>query len=388
MQLLLKKINLFGHFYKALHYFITKNKGRTARQKVFSLLHPTSTSGPLHRYIDHVIITAVLVSVMSIILETVPEIHAIFGPEFKLLEWVTVGIFTIEYVARIYSCCELEEYEHPIKGRLRYMMSVSALIDLLAISPFYFDLIFHENFDLRFLRVFRLSRLLKLTRYTGTLNTLFKAVQREHRVLFASAFMMLLLVILTASLGFELEHAAQPDKFESIPATMYWAVITLASVGYGDITPVTPLGRAMTVVISLIGIGIFAIPAGLMASAFTDQLRIDRETFENEFRKAVADGRYSAHDRQALDAEAERLHLTPQDVNRIMERVRNEMRSVGHDVTEGLDPEVMLERYRQQISNLRSMAHGKSASQINTLLTDEAKSTAVEREIWQSLRQK
>ena len=200
--------------------------------------------------------------------------------------------------------------------------------------------------------------------------------------------MMLLLVILTASLGFELEHAAQPDKFESIPATMYWAVITLASVGYGDITPVTPLGRAMTVVISLIGIGIFAIPAGLMASAFTDQLRIDRETFENEFRKAVADGRYSAHDRQALDAEAERLHLTPQDVNRIMERVRNEMRSVGHDVTEGLDPEVMLERYRQQISNLRSMAHGKSAAQINTLLTDEAKSTAVEREIWQSLRQK
>ena len=199
MQLLLKKINLFGHFYKALHYFITKNKGRTARQKVFSLLHPTSTSGPLHRYIDHVIITAVLVSVMSIILETVPEIHAIFGPEFKLLEWVTVGIFTIEYVARIYSCCELEEYEHPIKGRLRYMMSVSALIDLLAISPFYFDLIFHENFDLRFLRVFRLSRLLKLTRYTGTLNTLFKAVQREHRVLFASAFMMLLLVILTAN---------------------------------------------------------------------------------------------------------------------------------------------------------------------------------------------
>jgi voltage-gated potassium channel Kch len=137
------------------------------------------------------------------------------------------------------------------------------------------------------LRVFRLSRLLKLTRYTGTLNTLFKAVQREHRVLFASAFMMLLLVILTASLGFELEHAAQPDKFESIPATMYWAVITLASVGYGDITPVTPLGRAMTVVISLIGIGIFAIPAGLMASAFTDQLRIDRDAFENEFRKAV-----------------------------------------------------------------------------------------------------
>jgi voltage-gated potassium channel Kch len=282
----------------------------------------------------------------------------------------------------------LPQYEHPIKGRLRYMMTVSALIDLLAISPFFLDMVLDKNFDLRFLRVFRLSRLLKLTRYTGTLNTLFKAVQREHRVLLASAFMMLLLVILTASLGFELEHDAQPDKFESIPATMYWAVITLASVGYGDIAPITPLGRAMTVVISLIGIGIFAIPAGLMASAFTDQLRIDRETFENEFRKAIADGRYSSAERHVMDAEAERLHLSPQDVDRIIERVHQEMRSVGHDVTEGLDPEVMMERYRQQISALRAMAHGKSADQIDALLRNEAKSTSAERAIWQTLREK
>lgn len=384
----LKKLNLLGALWSACHYFVTKNKGTTLRHKVYALLNPTPTSGPLHRYIDNVIILAVLISVVSIVLETVPVFHAMLGNEFRVLEYWTVAIFSIEYIARVYSCCELPEYAAPIKGRLRYMMSVSALIDLLAVSPFYVDLVLHENFDLRFLRVFRLSRLLKLTRYTGTLNTLFKAVQREQRVLLASAFMMMLLVILTASLGFELEHDAQPDKFESIPATMYWAVITLASVGYGDISPITPLGRAMTVVISLIGIGIFAIPAGLMASAFTDQLRIDRETFENEFRKAVADGRYSQHDRQALDAEAERLHLSQQDVNRIIERVRTEMRTVGHDVTEGLDPEVMMERYRQQISNLRSMAHGKSAEQISKLLNDDSKSTAAEREIWLALRKK
>ena len=385
---LLKKLNVIGALYAAFHFFITHNKGRTLRQKVFSLLHPTTTSGPLHRYIDHLIILSVLVSVLSIIFETLEQVQALFGPEFKLLEVITVTIFSIEYVGRVYSCCELPQFEHPIKGRLRYMMTVSALIDLLAISPFFLDMLLNKNFDLRFLRVFRLSRLLKLTRYTGTLNTLFKAVQREHRVLLASAFMMMLLVILTASLGYELEHDAQPDKFESIPSTMYWAVITLASVGYGDIAPITPLGRAMTVVISLIGIGIFAIPAGLMASAFTDQLRIDRETFENEFRKAIADGRYSSAERHVMDAEAERLHLSPQDVKRIIERVHQEMRSVDHDVTEGLDPEVMMERYRQQISALRSMAHGKSADQIDALLRDEAKSTAAERAIWNTLRAK
>ena len=388
MNLILQKLNVIGALAHAVRFFVQKNKGRTFRQKVFSLLHPTPTSGSLHRYIDLFIILAVLVSVVSIILETVPEIAAVFSNEFHVLEIGTVVIFTVEYISRVYSCCELPQYAHPIKGRVRYMLSISALIDLVAVSPFYFAYVFNGTVDLRFLRVFRLSRLLKLTRYTGTLNTLSKAVQREHRVLLASAFMMLLLIILTASLGYELEHNAQPDKFESIPATMYWAVITLASVGYGDITPVTPLGKAMTMAISFVGIGIFAIPAGLMASAFTDQLRIDRETFENEFRAALADGRLSIHERQAMEAEAERLHMTPQDVDRIVERVREEMRQARHDVTEGLDAQVMLEHYRQQISTLRATAHGKSATQLDALLQDTTQTTDAERAIWQVLKSK
>lgn len=199
---------------------------------------------------------------ISIIFETVPEIHQIFSSGFYQIEIATVIIFTAKYLGRIYSCCEIEKYSRPVVGRLRYMSTPSALIDLLAIFPFYIGAVFQEAFDLRFLRVFRLSRLLKLTRYTGTLSTMYKAIHRERRVLFAAAFMMILLVILTASLGYEFEHEVQPDKFDTIPAAMYWAVITLASVGYGDLTPITPLGRAMTVAISLIGIGIFAIPAG------------------------------------------------------------------------------------------------------------------------------
>ena len=382
------KLNVISAVFEAMRLFAHKNKGRTFRQKVFSLLHPTPTSGPIHRYIDLFIILSVLVSVVSIILETVPAIDGAFTQEFHALEIATVAIFTLEYAGRVFSCCELAQYAHPIKGRLRYMLSISALIDLVAVSPFYLAFVFSGNLDLRFLRVFRLTRLLKLTRYTGTLNTLSKAVQREHRVLLASAFMMVLLIILTASLGYELEHAAQPDKFESIPATMYWAVITLASVGYGDITPITPLGKAMTMAISFVGIGIFAIPAGLMASAFTDQLRIDRETFENEFRAALADGRLSMHERQTMDAEAERLHMTPQDVDRIVSHVREEMRQAQHDVTAGLDAHVMLEHFRQQVSALCATAHGKSAPQLDALILNPEQSTQTERDIWQLLKNK
>lgn len=379
-------MNVIGALMSAIQFFIRRNKGRTFRQKVFSLLHATPTSGPLHRYIDRLIIAAVLISVVSIVLETVPAIHAIFQNEFAVLEIATIVLFSVEYVARVYSACEVAKYKDPIKGRLRYMVSIPALIDLVSILPFFLGILLNQVVDTRFLRIFRLTRLLKVTRYTGTLNTLIKAISREKRVLFASAFMMLLLVVLTASLGYELEHDAQPDKFDSIPSAMYWAVITLASVGYGDISPITPMGRAMTVVISLIGIGIFAIPAGLMASAFTDQLRIDRETFENEFRDALAKGQISHDDQHALNAEAERLHLTPQDVTRIMEKVKHELKFTTSDGTSHLNSHQLLEKYRQQVSQLRSLVQSDDFKQAHALVLKTDMTTPLEREVFESLR--
>jgi voltage-gated potassium channel len=386
MRVILKKLNVVGAVMSAVQFFVRKNQGRTFRQKVFSLLHATPTSGPLHRYIDRLIIAAVLISVVCIVLETVPAIHDIFKYEFQFLEFATVGLFTLEYIARVYASCETLKYKDPLKGRLRYMVSIPALIDLVSILPYFLGILLHQVIDTRFLRIFRLTRLLKVTRYTGTLNTLIKAISREKRVLFASAFMMLLLVVLTASLGYELEHDAQPDKFDTIPSAMYWAVITLASVGYGDISPITPLGRAMTVVISLIGIGIFAIPAGLMASAFTDQLRIDRETFENEFRDALAKGQIFHNDKNALNAEAERLHLSEQDVNRIMEKVKHEMKFKAGESTAHLNAPQLLEKYRQQVSQLRSLVQSDDFQQAQDLVMETERTTPAERAIYETLR--
>ena len=174
----------------------------------------------------------------------------------------------------------------------------------------------------RVLRVFRLMRMLKLTRYTSATKTLYKVVLREWQVILASVFVMLLLVILTASLGYLFEHEAQPDKFENIPQSIYWAVVTLASVGYGDISPITPMGRALTVVLALIGIGIFAIPAGLLASAFTDQLRMDREAFKHKLLMSLEDGKLSTKERAAIAEETERLHLSDDDVRRLTQEAR------------------------------------------------------------------
>jgi voltage-gated potassium channel len=299
------------------------NQGRSFRAKVFAMLEPTGHSGRLHAYIDNFIVFWVALSITCVIFESVASVRSLFAVEFHVIDVMAFTIFTIEYIARVYSAPENPKYRHRM-ARWAHVRSGPAIIDLLAILPFVLESLFSQHLDLRFLRVFRLVRMLKLTRYTSALETLYKVVQREWQVIFASVFVMMLLVVLTASLGFLLEHEAQPDKFENIPQSIYWAIITLASVGYGDISPVTPMGRALTVVLALVGIGIFAIPAGLLASAFTDQLRIDRDAFKQRLMMAFQDGLLNGAERELIIAEAERLHLSHEEVKRLTEEARAE----------------------------------------------------------------
>jgi voltage-gated potassium channel len=308
----------------AWHEFQELNADRSFRAKLFALLVPTGHSGRLHAYIDNFIVFWVALSITCVIFESVESIRALFAVEFHVIDLMAFTIFTIEYIARVYTAPENPDYKHLRMRRWAHIRSGSAIIDLLAILPFVLEALVSQHVDLRFLRVFRLIRLLKLTRYTSALQTLYKVVQREWQVIFASVFVMMLLVVLTASLGFLLEHDAQPDKFENIPQSIYWAIITLASVGYGDISPITPLGRLLTVVVALIGIGIFAIPAGLLASAFTDQLRIDREAFKQRLMLAFEDGILDHAEKELIVAEAERLHLSSDEVKRLTDEARAE----------------------------------------------------------------
>ena len=199
--------------------------------------------------------------------------------------------------------------------------------------------------------------------------------------------MMILMIVLTASLGYLFEHDTQPDKFESIPTSMYWAVITLASVGYGDITPITPLGRLMTVIVSFVGIGIFAIPAGLMASSFTDQLRLDRKVFEDDVRKLVTSDQFTKEDRRNLELEAERLHLSKEVVDEIFARLDLEKGAANsNEITIGnVSIELTLEEYRKEINTLRRLALNEKAHLLTEQINDTSKTTQLERDIWKAL---
>jgi hypothetical protein len=322
---LLRLFKLFRVVVPAYKEFKEANKQNTFRQKLYALVNPTETSGRLHEIFDFFIIIWVIVSVVAVILESVSSVIYYVGVEFAIIDAVAVAVFSTEYLIRIYTCVENPKYQHWLHGRVAAAKETSNLIDLLAILPFFLESLLHHLFDLRFLRVFRLMRLLKLMRYSDATKSLFIVCKREWPVMKASAFIMLLLVMLAACLGYVFEHEAQPDKFENIPQSIYWAVITLASVGYGDISPITPMGRIMTIVLALLGIGIFAIPAAILSSGLSDQLRIERETMMSELYTMLEDGVISTEEREVISAEAKRLHLSEAEVERLLEKARVQM---------------------------------------------------------------
>jgi voltage-gated potassium channel Kch len=387
---LLRIFKLLRVLVPALHEFRALNQGRTLRQKIHALVWPSAYGGRLHGYFDTFIVVWVVVSVLAVILESVDSIQYVLHLEFIILDTVAVAIFTLEYLMRMYSVVEQPGFRQTVMGRIRYARSPSALIDILAIAPFFLEVILHHLVDLRFLRVFRLMRLLKLTRYTGATTTLATVVKREWPVLAASAFVMLLLVLLAASLGYVFEHESQPDKFENIPQSIYWAVVTLASVGYGDIAPVTPAGRAMTIVLSLLGIGIFAIPAALLSSAFSDQLRIERETLQNELFNMLADGRISEEERGLIDAEAKRLHLSREEVDRLIEKAHRQREAASNHALMSLpqlieQPAAAVERYRELLSQIQQLARLGDGATMAQILNTPGRTTDLEREIWRLL---
>lgn len=188
----------------------------------------------------------------------------------QAFELVSVAVFTIEYLARVWSCVEADEYRGPVSGRFRFLTQPLLVADLLAILAFYLLLV-GTAVDLRFLRALRLVRLLrliKIARYTQSFRD-FRAVLRDKKAdLVVATFANSLLLTVASSVMYYIEREAQPDAFGSIPETMWWGVATLTTVGYGDVYPVTPLGRAIGAVVAVLGIGLFALPASILASGF------------------------------------------------------------------------------------------------------------------------
>jgi len=246
-----------------------EDEWRPLRRRVYELLDPS-----IHTFWDRVVHTAlialVLVNVAAVVLESVPSIEARYARLFMVVEVVSLVAFTVEYLLRLWTAVEeipLTE-RSPWAARLAWARSPAALVDLLAILPFY--LLLFEPTDLRVFALLRLVRFFKLVRYSSGLASLVEAIYVERHALLASLLILGGLVLTMATLMHLAERAAQPDRYGTIPDAMWWAVVTLTTVGYGDVVPITPLGKIIAGLTAMMGFTLLALPIGIIATSFAE----------------------------------------------------------------------------------------------------------------------
>jgi voltage-gated potassium channel len=240
---------------------------------VYEILESQILERPIGRYIAGTLILLILLNVIAAVLETDTAMFQTYGRLFDLFAILSVFVFTAEYIIRVWCCTENPLYSDPVRGRLKYMATPVALIDLLVIAPFLLLPLLpltHGTFQaIRFLRIFWI---LKISHYSRSLRTFGRVFSAKRGEIFMAFFIMLVLLILGSALIFFAEHDTQPDKFSSVIASMWWGIETMATIGYGDMVPVTPLGKFIAGIVALLGVGLFALPAGIFASGFIEEL--------------------------------------------------------------------------------------------------------------------
>ena len=243
------------------------------KRRVFETLEKGQGDDRLSKRFDIFIMTMILLNVAAVILETVESIHDHYPEVFNYFEYISVVVFTVEYIGRVWTCTYLEKYKHPFYGRLKFILSFMAIVDLLAIMPFYLPLLFSiDGRVLRILRLFRIVRIFKMGRYSTAFNMIVRVVTKRREELLVTLTIVFVMLILASSLMYYVENEAQPDVFRNIPETMWWGVATLTTVGYGDVYPITGLGKLLGAFIAILGVGIFALPAGIIASGFESEI--------------------------------------------------------------------------------------------------------------------
>lgn len=243
------------------------------RARVWKALDVEEDDRGFERALNIALGCLIVISTADVILGTVEDLQAAYGQSFAVIEAISLAVFSVEYALRLWSCVADPRYVGTLSGRLRFAASPLALIDLVAILP---SLIPGGSLDLRFMRIFRLIRLMrifKLVRYSESLQLLLRVLVSRRQQLAATAAAGGALLLVASCAIFFAEHDAQPKAFSSIPASMWWGVVTLTTVGYGDIFPVTVPGKILAGMIAALGVGLFALPAGIVAGGFTEILQ-------------------------------------------------------------------------------------------------------------------
>ena len=259
------------------------------KERIFKLVEKGAYGSMFNLLFDYFILILILLNVVAIAVESMQNLSSGFITGLKIFEIFSVAVFTIEFCMRIY----ISDLTHPsnnrIKSAMRFILSPLGLVDLFAILPFYLPFII--KIDLRFiriLRVVRFLRILKINRYNNTLRLIGSVIKAKKMELGMTLFVSGLILVIASFLMYNIEGSIQPDKFPNVFATMWWAIATLTTIGYGDVYPVTGLGKLLSSLIALLGIGLVALPTGIISAGFVDQMNKSKH-FDNSMDSKIED---------------------------------------------------------------------------------------------------
>jgi voltage-gated potassium channel len=295
---------------------------KLSRIRLFEILEVGKGSDVTSKICDNFLVFLVITSIFSVILGSVPEIDVKYSLELSLFEIVTVLIFTVEYLLRLWVAPI--KYEQSKRPKIKYIFSFYGIVDLAAILPFYISL-FGFGVDLRVLRAARLLRILKISHYNTALQDLALAIYDERKSFVSAIYIFTVALLITSSLIFFAENSRQPEDFRSIPDAIWWSLITLTTVGYGDVSPITPIGKIIGAITALLGVCTVALLTGIVGNAFSAQLSRKRSEFRSEVLRALQDGVITDVEHEYLDKLRDEFNMSKQHARSILIETTQDM---------------------------------------------------------------
>lgn len=287
------------------------------RDRAFRLLEKGQPGDKASLYFDYFLSGLIVVNVLCICIESVPELAVSYGETLLAIEVFSMVIFSTEYCARIWvAASKVEDGASEFARRLRYILSPNGLVDLIAILP---NLLEYAGFglDLRWVRILRLLRLLKISHYTPAFTTLFDVLREERYPLSATLYLLLVAMFFSSAALYVLEGELQ-EGFRSIPDAMWWSIITLTTVGYGDVSPVTALGKVVGALTAIMGVMTVAMMTGIVASSFANKMNLRKETLQNQIIESLEDGIISDNELDEINRLAGALELSEEEVGTLI----------------------------------------------------------------------
>ena len=288
------------------------------------LLQPAKFGDSKSRSFDNLLHGLIFLNLIAVTLDSVPSLRAGYSVYFDYFEIFSVVVFSADFLARLWTA-PLEytkKQKSSFMARLKYILSFGGIIDLLSILPFYLQALF-PGADLRVLRALRLLRVLKLSSYNSALNDLSQAILEERKSFYAALYIFLVVFVVASSLIYYAEHQVHPTAFSSIPDAMYWALITLTTVGYGDITPVTAMGKMIAAMAAISGVIVMALLTGIVATSFAAHMNQKKLFFEAQVREALKDGKIDSDEHRFLDELRRHFGMSKQQAEKLIKEVRD-----------------------------------------------------------------